>query len=288
MSSANIGGGGGGLTSPVGETDGGTGQTTYTTGDVLYSDASNSLAKLPIASIPGSIFVADDSGIVSWSDDIVLIHDDFIEPEAIAGVAGNWSHTKTATGDFDIGPVDSGHPGIKKLSVAASGDDAISYRSTQTGDVIALGGGFMRIDFIIKIDTLADATDDYDLWLGLSDSTAFISEVNTTAVAVEYQRSNSVNWTGLTRSASTTTVASGGSTSAVDTNWTHIRIDINADATNVDFYVDGTDIGSSTTNIPSAGMFPFIKMTKTAGTNARSVGMDVFRLYQKLTTTRWT
>jgi len=40
------GGGGGGLTSPVGETDGGTGQTSYTTGDLLYSSATDTLSKL--------------------------------------------------------------------------------------------------------------------------------------------------------------------------------------------------------------------------------------------------
>lgn len=36
------------LASPLGETSGGTGTGTYTTGDILYSDATNSLAKLPI------------------------------------------------------------------------------------------------------------------------------------------------------------------------------------------------------------------------------------------------
>lgn len=68
------GGGGGGGTHPVVETDGGTGQTSYVQGDILYSDVTNSLAKLPKgtngqflqigATIPA--WVADPKEGVHW------------------------------------------------------------------------------------------------------------------------------------------------------------------------------------------------------------------------------
>jgi len=49
----------------VAETVGGTGQTTYTKGDLLYSDASNSLAKLGIGT-EGQILAVSSAGIVEW------------------------------------------------------------------------------------------------------------------------------------------------------------------------------------------------------------------------------
>jgi hypothetical protein len=49
----------------IAETNGGTGTGTYTTGDILYSDASNSLAKLPIGSAGELLTVS--GGIPAWS-----------------------------------------------------------------------------------------------------------------------------------------------------------------------------------------------------------------------------
>ncbi len=53
-----------GSSDPVEETKGGTNQSTYTTGDILYSDASNSLEKLGIGSTDQVLAVS--SGIPSW------------------------------------------------------------------------------------------------------------------------------------------------------------------------------------------------------------------------------
>lgn len=54
-----------GSTVPIPETKGGLGQSTYTTGDILYSDASNSLAKLAVGSDTEVLKLA--SGIPSWA-----------------------------------------------------------------------------------------------------------------------------------------------------------------------------------------------------------------------------
>jgi len=55
---------GGGVSLPVTETDGGTGQTSYTTGDILYASASNTLSKLAIGD-DGYVLTVS-SGIPSW------------------------------------------------------------------------------------------------------------------------------------------------------------------------------------------------------------------------------
>jgi len=49
----------------IGPTFGGTGQTSYTTGDILYSSASNTLSKLPIGTTGEILTVA--AGIPSWA-----------------------------------------------------------------------------------------------------------------------------------------------------------------------------------------------------------------------------
>ena len=50
------------------ETSGGTGQSTYTTGDILYADASNSLTKLAIGSA-GKVLKVNGLGVPTWATD---------------------------------------------------------------------------------------------------------------------------------------------------------------------------------------------------------------------------
>lgn len=53
------------LDTPVAETNGGTGQTTYSTGDILYASASNTLSKLTAGSDGEVLTLA--SGVPSWA-----------------------------------------------------------------------------------------------------------------------------------------------------------------------------------------------------------------------------
>jgi formaldehyde-activating enzyme involved in methanogenesis len=52
-------------TGSLGETKGGTGQTTYTTGDILYSSATDTLSKLTIGS-PNQVLTVDATGVPTW------------------------------------------------------------------------------------------------------------------------------------------------------------------------------------------------------------------------------
>lgn len=72
----------------LGETKGGTNQTTYTTGDILYASASNTLSKLAIGSADQVLTVS--SGLPSWQD--------------AAGGSGSlvWLDTVTASGAASI------------------------------------------------------------------------------------------------------------------------------------------------------------------------------------------
>ena len=53
------------LTLPISATNGGTSQSTYTTGDTLYASASNTLSKLPIGSTSQVLTVV--SGVPAWA-----------------------------------------------------------------------------------------------------------------------------------------------------------------------------------------------------------------------------
>lgn len=54
------------LTTALDETDGGTGNDTYTTGDILYSSASNTLSKLAVGTNGQVLTLA--AGVPSWAD----------------------------------------------------------------------------------------------------------------------------------------------------------------------------------------------------------------------------
>lgn len=60
----NISGNAANVTGTVAETHGGTNQTSYTTGDILYASASNTLSKLPIG--PDGQVITSSAGVPTW------------------------------------------------------------------------------------------------------------------------------------------------------------------------------------------------------------------------------
>ena len=85
------------ITGTLDETDGGTGLTSYTTGDVIYASGSNTLAKLAIGSA-GQVLKVSSGGIVEWgaatTGDITGVT---ITTAANSGLAGG---DTASSGDF--------------------------------------------------------------------------------------------------------------------------------------------------------------------------------------------
>lgn len=273
----------------LGVDGGGTGINSYVPGDIIYCSSSNVLSKLSIGLLPGDVLAVNDSGVVEWDTDIIIIKDefDFDLDQSATNSNGCWEASRSGTGDVTNGAGTSDHPGIVKLLVSANSDDALMVRGS---NIIAdgswvVGGGVLQLNFLIKVDTLADVTDDLELFIGLGNATAFTA--STDHIGIIYNRSSSTDWIPQTSNSSSTTNASGGSAVAVDTNWTHLQMTVNAAATSVSFKIDGVDAGSCITNIPSVAISPQIKLTKTNGSAERSVSIDAFRLYNKLTNSRW-
>lgn len=279
-----------GVSVPVAETDGGTGQTTYATGDILYSDATDSLSKLSAAQCPNILFM-DDTGVPSWSDDISYWYDDFIYQSTTGSDHYPWARGANGTGTSSQCKIGiAGHPGIWELATGTTnaGKAVIQKGSNNTSPLI-LGSGVIIVDFIIHIPVLSTASEEFIFSCGVTDFYNVFggSAITNDQVAFIYDRTQSTNWLAVTRSGATETVASGGSSVAVDTNWTHARIVINADATSVEFFIDGTSLGTSTTNIPSSDLGVGAMIEKSVGTTERTLEIDCVRFYNKLTTSRF-
>ena len=91
------------------ETEGGTGQTSYTQGDVLYSDATDSLAKLGKGT-EGQAFSMGASNIPAWS------------------VGGTWGAELSKTTDYTILDADMGK--LVYLSSSATADTVFTLNTT--------------------------------------------------------------------------------------------------------------------------------------------------------------
>lgn len=283
---------------PVTPTQGGTGITSYATGDTLYASATNTLSKLSIG-LTGAQLVVDNSGIPEWTNatstsDISLVVDDFLYTSNSGTRVWPWSPASngTAASAIATAPV-SGHPGIVTINTGTdTSGEATIVRGTSDGSGLEncfLGDGSHDISFVCNISNLATVGEDYAIYFGLADGlNIYVTHPGNNAVVFSYNRSVSTNWQGITKSGGSSTTASGGSSVPVATGWNNFRITINAAGTSVSFYVNGTLIGTSTTNIPTSNAVSagFV-IKKSAGTTARTFDIDYFRWYYKLTTPRF-
>jgi len=290
-------GGGGGLTSPVDPTDGGTGIITYTTGDILYADATNSLAKLPIGS-EGQALVVDGSGIPSWQ--FTGFIEDFPQLKLNEGLE-IFSHCNVdivLQGEFrssisnseinvavDRTGTEATHPGQWRFRL----NDNATARANAQWDAIRdskFGSGSWVLETVFNVETLSTATNEYILINGFCD--AANGSAITDGIYFEYDRTNSVNYIAVCEASGTRTeVDTGVAVSTTSTVWPKQRIIVNADATSVTFYIDGSLVATITTNIPSSASHqPYFGIFKSTSTAAQNIlYLDYIYVRNQLTTT---
>lgn len=246
----------------------------------------------------GSSMTVDDTGSLAWkqsgaTSDIVVIEDDFIYYSSPGAIIWPWSPQSNGTGASSLITVSTAaHPGIHTLNTGTtSSGEAYIARGNSDGAGIEnciLGGATHDLTFIVNIPTLATLGEDYILYFGLADGFGnFVTHPGQNAVVFSYNRSISTNWRGLTRNAGVVTTASGGTNVPVATGWNLFRITINDAANLVSFYVNGIIIGTSVTNIPTAPISAGFNIQKSAGTTARTMQIDYFKWFQKLTISRF-
>lgn len=272
---------------PIAGNKGGTGQSSYVTGDMIYASATDTLAKLPIG-IAGKQLTSTGS-VPTWFNPSTDVYqfDDFFG--ACTNSTTGFTISTANSGGFSRNNVTSIqsnlHPGVWSTSSASSSTAISNIRqNSPSNGPFVLGGGSLSFTFLINIPILSTGTQRFLLELGMSEtSTAAI--VN--GIYFSYTDSvNSGNWVLNTTAASVSTTAN--SSTAVTTNWTKVRIDVNAAGTSVAFFINDVQVTGSplTTNIPTASIGPFLKVTKSIGTTARLVHVDYYQMYNQLTVSR--
>lgn len=145
----------------------------------------------------------------------------------------------------------------------------------------------------VRVPTLSDATNRYQLVVGFIDTETAASQVDGAFFAydeggVGNGLAASANWKAVTasnsvRSNSDTTIAVAAAT------WYRLRIEVNAAGTEAKFYIDGTLRATITTNIPNAASRQFgfgWLLIKSVGTTARTFDVDYIAFHKEFTTPR--
>lgn len=179
------------------------------------------------------------------------------------------------------------HPGMWRfrLDDNAAARAVMQESSAAATRPLAFGGGSWIMETLINFETLSTATNEYVAMWGWADARA--NDAIADGVYFEYDRTNSVNFIGVTEASGTRTeVDSMIAVSTTASTWVKLRIEVNAAASSVEFFVNGTSIGTSTTNIPSSGdMNYFVRAIKSASDAAQTIFyMDYFYLRNQLTT----
>lgn len=196
-------------------------------------------------------------------------------------LAGNMSwFFKISGGTLNIVPI-AGGVGVLDINVT-SGRSLVS----QDFSSIILGSNAISIRMRVQLNILANATDSYNLLLGLGDAEG--TSVQTDGIYFYYDQLSAF-WKCVTSSSGTQTVVTTTTTVAAAT-WYTLGIDINAAGTSVVFSLGSSNstlatIATITTNIPvgtTRAMGPLMRLLKTKGNQSRSCYNDYYWLYASL------
>ena len=263
---------------PIQEIKGGTGQSTYTTGDILYSSASNTLSKLPIGNF-GSALNVNSTNIVWSSPNITqTIYDDFLHFEI-----GDWSFNNVGSGTIgrNTSAVDN-HPGIWSLFTGSDTTGAANNHLMEKS--LLLSSGQILIEWVINLPVLSNGTDRYTFRAGALDDFQPTDGIN--AVMFRYvDNVNSGNWVLVTRNGGSETTVN--TTTAVSTSWTRLSIIIVPVTPIATFYINGVSVGTIATNIPLTNPVGIqSNIVKSAGSTNTAALLDYAYIYNQLASAR--
>ena len=162
----------GGTTGTLSETRGGTNQTTFTTGDVLYASASNTLSKLPIGSSNQILKVS--GGIPAWaaapSGGINYIS---ANPDSESDASSWTTYDDAAATPVDLTGGSFGGTFARTTTNPLRGTGSFLYTPGTTGEGVAFTitpdlsdyGNVLEFGFDYSFVTATGATGDYTVWI---------------------------------------------------------------------------------------------------------------------------
>lgn len=271
------------------ETKGGTNQSTYATGDIIYASAANTLSKRTIGAA-GTVLKAQSTGVPDYKYIVDAPTELFMFEDWVGDAVGvlRWLDADVGTGvsATTTTVLDNAHPGVLELNTGASATGSanrflggVTTGAATSGFIV--GGGQIVMEWLVRIPVLSDGTQQYAFDVGLFDN----ATGNTNSIRFLYATTVSTNWIAGTTSASTNTNTDTGVVVAINT-WYRLQAVINAAGTSVEFFINGVSVATNVTNIPTVVIAPRSRMLKSIGTTARIVYIDYFWLHQQLTTSR--
>jgi hypothetical protein len=158
--------------------------------------------------------------------------------------------------------------GIVTLNTGTTSTGRSGYDSRNTVATHRIDTGTTTFESLLYIPSLATSSEDYVFRIGYVQSNAISNNV----LCFEYNRSNSVNWVGL--SGNNGGYSRATSSVAVEAaKWIVLRLV--ATGSLVTFFVNDSSIGTVSTNITTNGSMRLgCHLIKTAGTTSRSAVLD--------------
>lgn len=261
---------------------------TLSQGDIFYVNSSGQIVPLSAGSDDQVLTLA--SGIPSWADasggaDFSAtsdIYDEF-QYESYSGhmVDGIFPWLKGGS-IVDAGGntyQEAGTVGIWNWTVTrASSAVAGSLFAGKSGyELYRLGSSVHTFNWRIKIPTVSAGSNSFKTLIGCCsfdnkdtpgtnpDEGVYFSNVDD---------ENSGNWVLECRDGGTSSTTN--SSTAPDTGWHTYTITVNAAASSVEFFIDGSSQGTVTTNIPTTGISPFIKIDVEDNSTSGVVRTDAY------------
>lgn len=271
----------------LGVLGGGTGQSTYTKGDLLVTPGSTTLNKLAVGS-DGQVLTADSASTngVKWAAggggtsfdplDVTTLYfrDDFLSGNQSSGSIGYGWIVVNDVGTLTTSILEGTYPRFGQIQIDTSGvsGDGGSFGLSSTNGVLN------------KLGNLSANTNWDSYWIVALNQTTSIKarfglcfqnalRVPTDGLFIGYDTSLSdSNFTFETRASSTSTRTA--SAVAADTSFHKLRIRSTV-AGSIKFSIDGGAETTISTNVPTANLTPCTAMATITG-SARSVKLDFF------------
>jgi hypothetical protein len=203
----------------------------------------------------------------------------------------NHSGAAFAASDSTLSVPDNTTIGVMKITIDASTDYWSPSSNNNVAAFMTSGGGEFITETRLALRNLSDGTNTYTLYVGAGDTINGTAPAN--GIYFYYTHSNnSGKWSCITNNNSTTTQVDSSITVATDT-WYILKTVANSAGTRVDCYVATgaggafTNIGNSTTNIPTAYprffAAPWALFKKTAGSGAVASVWDYMYMRKMVT-----